>query len=117
MFEPLLTGHNITAVLVGVLTFLLFVIFRVRKPAGYPPGPPGWPVLGNLPSLARNAHLQLTAWRGTYGDVFSVKMGLQDAVVVSGMDAIREALVRKAEHFSSRPDLFLMRRNNHRNGN
>ncbi|XP_078673786.1 cytochrome P450 2U1-like [Branchiostoma floridae x Branchiostoma belcheri] len=116
MFEPLLTGHNITAVLVGVLTFLLFVIFRVRKPAGYPPGPPGWPVLGNLPSLARNAHLQLTAWRGTYGDVFSVKMGLQDAVVVSGMDAIREALVRKAEHFSSRPDLFLMRRNNHRNG-
>ncbi|XP_066280169.1 cytochrome P450 2D3-like [Branchiostoma lanceolatum] len=120
MFEPLLTGHNITAVLVGAVTFLVFVKFvfrvRVRKPPGYPPGPPGWPVLGNLASLAQNAHLQLTAWRGTYGDVFSVKMGLQDAVVVSGKDAIREALVRKAEHFSSRPDLFLMHCNNQRNG-
>ncbi|XP_078593035.1 cytochrome P450 2U1-like [Branchiostoma floridae x Branchiostoma japonicum] len=121
--QAVLTGHNITAVLIAVVAFLtsltLFSWFKttVRRGRGnLPPGPPGWPVLGNLPSLAQNAHLQLTAWRGTYGDVFSVKMGLQDAVVVSGKDAIREALVRKAEHFSSRPDLFLLRRNQQHNG-
>eukprot|EP00058_Branchiostoma_floridae_P024940 XP_002610430.1 hypothetical protein BRAFLDRAFT_85568 [Branchiostoma floridae] len=54
-------------------------------------------------------HLQLTKWRYQYGDVFSVRFGLQEAVIVNGSEAIKEALVQKAKHFSNRPDYYLVR--------
>ncbi|XP_078671816.1 cytochrome P450 2J2-like [Branchiostoma floridae x Branchiostoma belcheri] len=105
---------DLTTGLVWVCTFLLSLLClrtwvgRRRRPDKFPPSPPGLPFLGNLLSLSpREPHLQLTAWRRRYGDVFSLRMGPQDVVVVNGCAAVREALVMKGAHFSDRPALFL----------
>ncbi|XP_019627490.1 PREDICTED: cytochrome P450 2U1-like [Branchiostoma belcheri] len=105
---------ELTTGLVWVCTFLLSLLClrtwvgRRRRPDKFPPSPPGLPFLGNLLSLSpREPHLQLTAWRRRYGDVFSLRMGPQNVVVVNGCAAVREALVMKGAHFSDRPSLLL----------
>ncbi|XP_066282038.1 cytochrome P450 2U1-like [Branchiostoma lanceolatum] len=104
---------DLTTGLVLVCSFLLSLFClrtwtgRRGRPDKFPPSPPGLPFLGNLLSLTREPHLQLTAWRRQYGDVFSLRMGPQDVVVVNGCAAIKEALVMKAAHFSDRPSLLL----------
>lgn len=69
-----------------------------------PPGPKGWPIVGNLTQLGPSPHVTLTHWRAQYGDVYSLQLGSWPAVVISGLPTIREALVKKADAFSSRPD-------------
>ncbi|XP_078591227.1 cytochrome P450 2U1-like [Branchiostoma floridae x Branchiostoma japonicum] len=104
---------DLTTGLVLVCSFLLSLLClrtwvgQRGRPDKFPPSPPGLPLLGNLLSLIREPHLQLTAWRRRYGDVFSLRMGPQDVVVVNGCAAIKEALVMKGAHFSDRPALFL----------
>ncbi|XP_035666328.1 cytochrome P450 2U1-like [Branchiostoma floridae] len=102
---------DLTTVLVGVVVFfgsyVLFQSHREKRRQRLPPGPQGWPLIGHLPSMARDAHLQLTAWQHQYGDVYSIRIGLKKVVVINGYETIREALVRKAAQFSSRPHLFL----------
>ncbi|XP_066273784.1 cytochrome P450 2J4-like [Branchiostoma lanceolatum] len=91
-------------VLVSVL-LLTFWYLRPRK--NLPPGPWGWPVLGHIPALRKYPHLGLTAMREKYGDVFHIRMGPKDVVVLCGYEAIHEALVKKGEDFSSRPSLYV----------
>ncbi|XP_035675180.1 cytochrome P450 2U1-like [Branchiostoma floridae] len=104
---------DLTTGLVLVCSFMLSLLClrtwvgHRGRPDKFPPSPPGLPLLGNLLSLIREPHLQLTAWRRRYGDVFSLRMGPQDVVVVNGCAAIKEALVMKGAHFSDRPALFL----------
>ncbi|XP_078580182.1 cytochrome P450 2U1-like [Branchiostoma floridae x Branchiostoma japonicum] len=113
LLQVVLSGHSMIVVLICFVAFLVSLVlvakFSAHGRRNSPPGPPGWPVLGNLPSLTKDIHLQLTKWRYQYGDVFSVRFGLQDAVIVNGSEAIKEALVQKAKHFSNRPDYYLVR--------
>uniref|UniRef100_A0A3B4FB27 Uncharacterized protein n=1 Tax=Pundamilia nyererei TaxID=303518 RepID=A0A3B4FB27_9CICH len=44
----------------------------------------------------------------SYGDVYSIYIGLKPAVIINGMKAIKEAIVTKATDFAGRPqDLFV----------
>ncbi|CAJ0931592.1 unnamed protein product [Ranitomeya imitator] len=47
-------------------------------------------------------HLQLAK---TYGPVYSIKIGVQEMVVLSGYDVVKEALVNQAEIFTDRPNI------------
>ncbi|KAI8487043.1 cytochrome P450 2 sub U member 1 [Branchiostoma belcheri] len=55
----------------------------------------------------RAPHLKLTAWRRQYGDVFTVRMGMEDAVVLNGYTAVKDALVDRFELFASRPPNYM----------
>ncbi|ELT88055.1 hypothetical protein CAPTEDRAFT_149323 [Capitella teleta] len=64
----------------------------------------GWPVLGNLFQVRKERpELTFTEWAKDLGPVFSVKMLHQEFVVLSSSDAIYEALVKKGNSFSGRP--------------
>ncbi|XP_078688307.1 cytochrome P450 2J2-like [Branchiostoma floridae x Branchiostoma belcheri] len=98
---------NVYTFLVFCVAFLLTHLF-VNRLRDFPPSPAGGlPLLGHLVSLGARPHLKLTEWRGQYGDVYSIRMGLDRAVVLSGYRVIREALVDCRDMFSSRPDLYL----------
>ena len=71
-----------------------------------PPGPWGLPVIGHLLHLGRRPHYTLTELRATYGDVYIIKMGSWPTVVLNGIDTVRDALVRKTDDFSGRPDFY-----------
>ncbi|XP_078575958.1 cytochrome P450 2D15-like [Branchiostoma floridae x Branchiostoma japonicum] len=95
----------VALVLLGV--YLYVQNLRLRRK--YPPGPRAWPIVGNLRELARGQHRVFAEWRLKYGDVFTVWLGPRPAVVLSGQEAVKEALQKHGDVFSSRPDLFLYR--------
>ncbi|NXR38441.1 CP1A5 protein, partial [Zosterops hypoxanthus] len=70
-----------------------------------PPGPRGYPVLGNVLELRKDPHLVLTRLSRRYGDVMEVRIGSRPVLVLSGLDTIRQALVKQGEDFMGRPDL------------
>ncbi|XP_035672246.1 cytochrome P450 2D3-like isoform X3 [Branchiostoma floridae] len=96
----------VALVLLGVYLY----VQNLRLTRKYPPGPRAWPIVGNLRDLARGQHRVFAEWRVKYGDVFTVWLGSRPAVVLSGQDAVKEALLKHGNVFSSRPDLFVWRR-------
>ena len=92
-----------------LIAFLCFLIFGSHKPTnGYPPGPWGLPIVGNLLQLGSSPHIALTKMSKIYGNVFSVKFGSREAVVLNSVEVVREALLQRHRHFSSRPPLFTL---------
>ncbi|XP_069898983.1 cytochrome P450 1A2-like isoform X2 [Dipodomys merriami] len=79
---------------------------RVPKGLKSPPGPWGWPVLGHILTLGKNPHLALTRLSQQYGDVLQIRLGSTPVVVLSGLDTIRQALVKQGDDFKGRPDLY-----------
>ncbi|XP_078586161.1 cytochrome P450 2U1-like isoform X2 [Branchiostoma floridae x Branchiostoma japonicum] len=108
MFSALLLEVSIRTIAVLLVVFLtLLVFFKRRK--NLPPSPSGsWPVVGHLLSLGRAPHLKLTEWRKRYYDVYTVRMGMEDVVVLNGCRAIKEALVDYKDAFSSRPSVYVL---------
>ncbi|XP_066052214.1 cytochrome P450 1A5-like [Chamaea fasciata] len=105
-----------TEVLLAAAAFCLVLavlqwLQRQPVPEGLrrPPGPRGYPVLGNVLELRKDPHLALTRLSRLYGDVMQVRIGSRPVLVLSGLDTIRQALVKQGEDFMGRPDLYSFR--------
>ncbi|NXL45452.1 CP1A4 protein, partial [Podilymbus podiceps] len=104
-----------TEVLLGAavfcLVFLLIQSLRQHVPPGLknPPGPRGYPILGNVLELRKDTHLALTRLSQKYGDVMEVRIGSRPVLVLSGLETIKQALVKQGEDFMGRPDLHSFR--------
>uniref|UniRef100_A0A674MFW6 unspecific monooxygenase n=1 Tax=Takifugu rubripes TaxID=31033 RepID=A0A674MFW6_TAKRU len=73
------------------------------------PGPTPLPIIGNVLEIGRRPYLSLTAMSKRYGDVFQIQIGTRPVIVLSGIETVRQALVKQGEEFSSRPDLYSFR--------
>ncbi|XP_020834964.1 cytochrome P450 2F2-like isoform X2 [Phascolarctos cinereus] len=68
-----------------------------------PPGPTPLPLLGNLLQLGPSSlDKRLMKLSKSFGSVFTVYLGPQPAVVLSGASTLREALLLQADAFSGR---------------
>ncbi|XP_026212199.1 cytochrome P450 1B1 [Anabas testudineus] len=67
------------------------------------PGPLPWPLIGNAAQMGKAPHLYFSRMAKKYGDVFQIKLGSRDVVVLNG-DSIKQALVRQGFDFAGRPD-------------
>ncbi|XP_070581549.1 cytochrome P450 1A1-like [Ptychodera flava] len=74
------------------------------------PGPRGWPVIGSLLSIGKRPHETFSQLAKTYGNVFKVRLGSRTIVVMHGMKAVRDALLKQAVTFAGRPNFFSMQR-------
>ncbi|KAB1221843.1 Cytochrome P450 77A3 [Morella rubra] len=71
-----------------------------------PPGPPGWPILGNLGQVilqSRPFIFVVRDLREKYGPIFTMQMGQRTLVIVTSSELIHEALVQRGTEFASRP--------------
>ncbi|XWS46241.1 hypothetical protein CRYUN_Cryun14cG0047600 [Craigia yunnanensis] len=75
----------------------------LRKTKKLPPGPPRWPVVGNLLQLSSLPHRDLASLCDKYGPLVYLRLGSVDAITTNDPDIIREILLRQDDVFASRP--------------
>ncbi|XP_068935717.1 cytochrome P450 2A3-like [Petaurus breviceps papuanus] len=98
-----------SGLLLGPLFFYLsaLVVFSVWKQrkvrSSLPPGPIPLPFIGNYLQLnTEKMYDSLMKIGEKYGPVFTVHLGQRAVVVLTGYEAVKEALVDQAEEFSGR---------------
>lgn len=114
----LLTFTYTTWVLLYVLCFVIVFGLLLSKQLGNvsenknaevePNGPTPLPVIGSL-HLVSGYRVPFEAFSKLaeqYGNVFKIKLGVVQCVVVHGLDNIREVLMVKGEHFDGRPNFL-----------
>ncbi|KAJ0250560.1 Cytochrome P450 like protein [Hirschfeldia incana] len=71
-----------------------------------PPGPKGWPLVGNLLQVilqGRHFVFIMRDLRKKYGSIFTMQMGQRTMIIVTDEKLIHEALVQRGPTFASRP--------------
>lgn len=97
------TPYLVAAAFVAIL--VLSILRSSMRPANFPPGPLGLPIVGYLPFLdSRNVGRSFRLLSERYGSIFSIMVGTKPLVVLNSYKLIKEAL-SKAE-FSGRPNMF-----------
>ncbi|XP_062375522.1 cytochrome P450 2F2-like [Sardina pilchardus] len=93
-----------SVILLGIFGSLLFLLLKIQRPNKFPPGPRALPLLGNLLDFNLvNPLNDLQRLSDQYGKVFSVYIGSRPAVILNGVEAIKEALVTRGVDFGGRP--------------
>ncbi|GAA6213729.1 cytochrome P450 1B1-like [Lates japonicus] len=68
------------------------------------PGPFAWPVVGNAMQLGQMPHITFARLAKKYGNVYQIRLGCSDIVVLNGDRAIRQALIQHSTEFAGRPN-------------
>ncbi|XP_005101694.1 cytochrome P450 2U1 [Aplysia californica] len=95
--------------LVTIAIFLLVLLLarRLRPRPGLPPGPRGWPFVGNLFLLMKPDKREVfRKLRQKYGDLVSLSVGGQPILLVNGVDKLHEVFVDHGKEFDKRPQVF-----------
>lgn len=100
LFEALEPKTLLIFFVVPLLCMFLVSRFR-RKP--YPPGPKGWPVLGNVGIMDQLTHRGLARIAKKYGGIVHLRIGFLHMVAVSSPDIARQVLQVQDNIFSNRP--------------
>ena len=87
--------------------FVLSMVYLWKNRIGnFPPGPWGFPIVGNLMVYKQRPHVKITHLSKRYGNIFSLNLGKQRTVVISSFEGISEGLIKHSEEFAGRPSLF-----------
>ncbi|KAI0791938.1 cytochrome P450 [Abortiporus biennis] len=101
MSTPLVVG----VAFVAILTWLV-VRSSTKKP--YPPGPKGYPIIGNLLDLNTDPWRLFANLADKYGEIFHLDVVGQHIVVLNSLEAATEVLDRHSSATSSRaPNIVL----------
>uniref|UniRef100_A0A8C1LXN4 Cytochrome P450, family 2, subfamily N, polypeptide 13 n=1 Tax=Cyprinus carpio TaxID=7962 RepID=A0A8C1LXN4_CYPCA len=91
--------------LLFVVAFLLVADYvKNRNPPNYPRSPFSLPLLGNVFNIdSKEPHVYLTKLGHAYNNIFSLRLGRDKVVFITGYKLVKEALVTQAENFADRP--------------
>ncbi|KAG2104686.1 cytochrome P450 [Suillus discolor] len=107
----------LTGVTIGV--YLVKQVVIKKNPAPYPPGPRGWPLIGNILDIPHiKPWLTFSAWGQKYGDITHIRVLGRHIIVLNSVKTAVEMMDRKSIVYSDRPVLpmsgELQRKNLHR---
>ncbi|OWM87636.1 hypothetical protein CDL15_Pgr022749 [Punica granatum] len=100
--------HPFFTILALAISGLILLVSQKRKSkrVNLPPGPPGWPVVGNLFQFARSKKpffVYVDELRAKYGPIFTLRMGTRTMIILSDAKLVHEALIERGQLFASRP--------------
>ncbi|XP_057975861.1 cytochrome P450 CYP82D47-like [Malania oleifera] len=116
MEKFLLSFSSVPTTSAGILAVIFFLYYALRtskrtqnkardqeKPA--PEAAGGWPVIGHLHLLARSQllHRVLAKMADKYGPIFTIKLGVHPALVVSNSELAKECFTVNDKAFANRP--------------
>ncbi|XP_008236853.1 PREDICTED: cytochrome P450 84A1-like [Prunus mume] len=90
-------------ILLLLLIISFFVLFMLRRKLPYPPGPRGWPIIGNMLMMDQLTHRGLAQLAKQYGGLLHLQMGVLHIMVVSSPEVAREILQVQDSSFANRP--------------
>ncbi|KAL5700479.1 laurate 7-monooxygenase [Ranunculus cassubicifolius] len=103
----LASATSCTLYLLLLTTILLYLRYsrssHGTKMGKLPPGPPRWPIFGNLLQLGPLPHKDFASFCDKYGPLVYLRLGSVDAITTNDPEIIREILLRQDEVFASRP--------------
>lgn len=85
-----------------IFIFFFFTISRLNK-KNFPPGPKGWPIIGNMMMMDQLTHHGLAKLAKKYGGILHLQMGYLQMTVVSSPAEAREVLQLQDTIFANRP--------------
>jgi cytochrome P450/nitrite reductase/ring-hydroxylating ferredoxin subunit len=84
---------------------------QAHRTLGDLPGPPGWPLVGNMIQLRPAVFLQtLESWAARYGSMYRVAFGRRAVLIVSDAKLIEDILRRRPASFRRAPLIELITR-------
>ncbi|CAN4109865.1 unnamed protein product [Withania somnifera] len=83
--------------------FFFFIILSRFSQKKFPPGPKGWPVIGNMMMMDQLTHRGLTKLAQKYGSIFHLQMGYLHVTVLSSPEEARQMLQVQDTVFANRP--------------
>ncbi|KAE8683213.1 Cytochrome P450 77A2 [Hibiscus syriacus] len=98
--------YHVLAFVIPCLVLFLSRKSRAKRRLSLPPGPPGWPLVGNLfqPfSSGKSFFEYIDHLCGRYGPIFTLRMGARTLIIVSDAKLCHEAFIEKSALFASRP--------------
>lgn len=75
-----------------IIPLFFLYLFSTSRRKRYPPGPRGWPLIGNMLMMDQLTHRGLAKLAQKYGGVFHLKMGYVHKIVISGPEEARQVL-------------------------
>jgi len=103
--------HDLLLLLASLAAVVVAAVWHLRghgsgakKPKlPLPPGPRGWPVLGNLPQLGDKPHHTMAALARHHGPLFRLRFGSAEVVVAASAKVAGSFLRAHDANFSDRP--------------
>src|SRR5262245_41882856 len=90
-----------------ILAVVGTVYWYLTIPKALPPGPLGLPLLGSARDYwSSHQHLMLQEHIRKYGPLLKLYIGNRLVIVLGDYDTIWEALIKQADTFTGRPNLF-----------
>ncbi|KAI0253128.1 cytochrome P450 [Lactifluus subvellereus] len=101
---------QVTGTDLSLLVIFLLILRGITKKATppLPPGPKGWPIIGNLfdiPNLKDDFTKTYTKWARMYGSIVHANAAGQPLIILSNAEVANEMLDRKGAIYSDRPVL------------
>ncbi|KAF8879055.1 cytochrome P450 [Infundibulicybe gibba] len=100
----------VVAATVVVTTYVLYrsLAHRSGHKPRLPPGPRGWPLIGNLFDMPRKqTWLTFSKWGNIYGPISSVSVFGQPIIIINSLKPAVEILSIKGKIYSDRPQLAM----------
>eukprot|EP01018_Ginkgo_biloba_P016265 Gb_21485 [translate_table: standard] len=88
--------------MLGGLSLLFLVFNAYGKKGKLPPGPPGWPVVGNLFQIGNMANESLFHLAQKYGPIITLHLGVKTTIVVSSPAMAKEVLKTNDQFLAGR---------------
>jgi len=88
------------------LFFLRLVLWGIWRYRNLPPGPPAWPIVGNLLQIGiSSGELQSSVkkFHERYGPIFTMWLGSRPLLMIASRELAHEALIEKGSVFADRP--------------
>ncbi|GLJ52206.1 hypothetical protein SUGI_1110490 [Cryptomeria japonica] len=101
-----LNGFTCVVALIGGLILLGLSWNKKKKKHHLPPGPPGWPLVGNLLEIIRMKQTfqqYVHKLQQKYGPIITLRLGSRPLIIIASHELAYEALVHKGSIFANRP--------------
>ncbi|KAB5552311.1 hypothetical protein DKX38_009622 [Salix brachista] len=114
------SAWNLLAGLGLFMSAALFLLLKQRKSrvhtTQHPPGPPAWPIFGNIFDLGAIPHHTFYELKEKYGPVIWLKLGYTNTLVIQSAEAARELFTNHDVAFSDRKVPLVLTAHNYNEG-